>query len=436
MLKRVVTSVAVIVLAAFVLRTAIYWTSERGLPLPNNSSQPFGYETGRIARSIAEGHGFSSPLSIETGPSAWLTPVFPYLLAGIFKIFGVYSYTSGVVITILNICISAFTCIPIFYIGKRVGGMGVAAVAAWLWAVFPNAVLMPIEWIWDTSLAALAAALILWATMAIRDSQRLRDWVGYGLLWGVGLMINAAIFALVPFLFGWLALGLRGKSRLWLKLPAAALIMMGLCCVPWTVRNYVVFHKVIPFRSNFGLELWLGNNDQVPDTFAGFLHPNDYPPEREKFAQLGEIEYMKQKQAEAIQFMKSHPADTARFMWRRFIDNWIGMWDPVQDLWRSLILKGKIFLLFNLFVSLFGLMGLLFLYREKNPYAFPIAMFPLIYPIVYYVTHTSLRYRHPMDPMLIVSAAFAVVYPSLVMARRKKNAHIDAGLAGATADTN
>jgi 4-amino-4-deoxy-L-arabinose transferase-like glycosyltransferase len=428
MLKRAATSLLVIVLLAFAIRTIVFWTAELHARVSIITNQPFGYETGRIARSIAEGHGFSSPLSIESGPTAWLTPVFPYLLAGVFKVFGVYSYKSALVITILNISFSAFTCIPIFYIGKRVGGIGTAAIAAWLWAIYPNAVLIPIEWIWDTSLAALAAGLILWATLAIRDSERRKDWVGYGLLWGAGLMVNAAIFALVPFLFGWLALELRKKSRLWLQLPVAALILMGVVCVPWTIRNYVVFHKVIPFRSNFGLELWLGNNDQVPDTFAGFLHPNDYPPEREKFARLGEIEYMRQKQTEAFQFMRSHPADASRFFWRRFVDNWIGMWDPVQDMWHSLILAGRLFLLSNLFVSLFGLLGLLFIYREKSPYAFPIAMFPLIYSIVYYLTHTSLRYRHPMDPVMMVSAAYALGYPALVMARRKQNAQALAGL--------
>lgn len=424
MLKRIVTSVAVIVILAFAIRITVFWTAELHAKVSIITNQPFGYETGRIAKSIAEGHGFSSPLSIESGPSAWLTPVFPYLLAGVFKVFGVYSYKSAIVITFLDISFSAFTCIPIFFIGKRVGGLATAAIAAWLWAIYPNAVLMPIEWIWDTSLAALAAALILWATLAIRDSERLKDWIGYGLLWGAGLMVNATIFALAPFLLGWLALELHKRSRLWMQLPALALILMGIVCVPWTVRNYVVFHKVIPFRSNFGLELWLGNNDQVPDTFAGFLHPNDYPPEREKFAQLGEIEYMRQKQSEALQFMRNHPRDTLRFIWRRFVDNWIGMWDPVQDMWHALILTGRLFLIFNLFVSLFGLLGLLFIYREKNPYAFPIAMFPLIYPIVYYLTHTSLRYRHPMDPALMVSAAYVIAYPALMMARRKQNAQV------------
>src|ERR1039458_5652151 len=117
------------------------------------------------------------------------------------------------IITALNDLFSALTIIPIFFIGKRLAGTGLGASAAWYWAIFPNAVLMPFLWVWDTSLAALAAALILWATLAIRDSKRLKDWIGYGLLWGAGLMVNAAIFALAPFLFGWLALD-RKSTRL------------------------------------------------------------------------------------------------------------------------------------------------------------------------------------------------------------------------------
>jgi hypothetical protein len=434
-LKRAVTSLSIIIIIAFVIRLVVFTAilHERKLPVIDNV--PFGYETGSIARSIAQGKGFSSPFSTETGPTIWLTPIFPYLLAGVFKVFGVYTYNSMLIITTLNDAFSALTCIPIFFIAKRLGGVGLAAGAAWMWAIFPNAILMPAEWIWDTSLAALMAALILWATLTIRDSNRVRDWIGYGLLWGIGLMVNASILALAPFLLLWLALNLRKKGWRWIQLPAMTLIMMGIVCVPWTVRNYVVFHKVIMFRSNFGLELWLGNNSQVPDTWAGFLHPNDYPPEREKFVRMGEIEYMRQKQSEAIQFMESHPRDTLRFFWRRFVDNWMGTWDPIQDVWHTLPLDSRIALAANLFLVLFGLLGLLFLYREKNPYAFPIAMFPLVFPIVYYVTHTSLRYRHPIDPAMVVVATFALAYPGILIARRKREARFTAAASESPAES-
>src|SRR5690242_16784205 len=67
---------------------------------------PFGYETGKIAASIAEGHGFSNPLFAPTGPTAWMTPVYPYIIAGIFKIFGVYSTASALVVLTFNAIIS------------------------------------------------------------------------------------------------------------------------------------------------------------------------------------------------------------------------------------------------------------------------------------------------------------------------------------------
>jgi hypothetical protein len=42
-------------------------------------------ENGSIASSIVQGKGFANPYpQVETGPSAWVAPLFPYLLAAIF----------------------------------------------------------------------------------------------------------------------------------------------------------------------------------------------------------------------------------------------------------------------------------------------------------------------------------------------------------------
>ena len=108
-----------------------------------------------------------------------MAPVYPLLLAGVFGFSGPLPFTRRSA-TLLNILFSVLTCIPIFRIGRRVAGVGVAAGAAWLWAVFPNAILVPFECMWDASLAALLAAGILWATIEIADSLRVRDWMGMG----------------------------------------------------------------------------------------------------------------------------------------------------------------------------------------------------------------------------------------------------------------
>src|SRR6266536_3778153 len=74
----------------------------------------FGWEMGRIGASLCSGHGFSSPFGPATGPTAWEPPLCPYLIAGVFQAFGIYTRTSAFVLLVINSIFSALTCIPIF----------------------------------------------------------------------------------------------------------------------------------------------------------------------------------------------------------------------------------------------------------------------------------------------------------------------------------
>ena len=252
------TSLWLIMLVALALRLGYMWQFQSIHPRQGVSVIPFLFESGNIAHSLATGHGFSSPFRVDTGPTAWMTPLFPLLLAAIFRIFGAYTFHAWAATVLLNISCCTLACIPIYFAAKRIGGIALAAGAAWLWAIFPNAILMPVESMWDACISALLVATILWATLALEraestDSQRLRNWCAYGLLWGVALMFNATLAALFPFLAGWLAYRANQQNRVWLKNAAAAVVIIILCCVPWTIRNYRVFHHFVPLRSVLGL---------------------------------------------------------------------------------------------------------------------------------------------------------------------------------------
>src|SRR6266852_1307171 len=82
----------------------------------------FGYENGRVARSIALGQGVSNPLHGDSGPTAMIMPVYPVILASIFKIFGIYSKASAIAILSLNSLFSALTCLPIVLICRKLLG--------------------------------------------------------------------------------------------------------------------------------------------------------------------------------------------------------------------------------------------------------------------------------------------------------------------------
>src|SRR5579862_3334770 len=418
-LLRAARSLPLIVLVALLLRVGFAWDY-----VGQNSRQalavlPFLQESGNIAASLASGHGFSSPFRIETGPTAWMPPAYPWLLAGIFRVFGVRSYASFLAAVGLNIFCSAFTCIPIYFVGKRMSGIAVATVAAWLWAFFPNTILNTFESMWEASLAALLAAIILWATLAIEKSERWRDWVGYGLLWGVALLTNVTLISLLPLLLGWLAYrrrkaffsahGSDGLVSATFAKPTFAFGIAVLCCVPWTIRNYAVFHRIVPMRSTLGLQMWIGNNENPQEAWKEELHPIFNSGERARYVRMGEIEYMQEKQHEAVEFMLAHPARDVRQFASRFIATWSGGTPtPLQDFVRTPGLWFRCVLLFNLLVAIGAAVGIMVLWKQRSAYLFPIAVFPLVFPWAYYLTLVVPRYRLPVDPAVMLLTAVAL----------------------------
>lgn len=410
-LKRFFCSPVFIAGFAFALRMLLTYVVSRMAPAPVRPNLPYGYELGRVARAIAAGEGFSSPLRmVETGPTAWFTPIYPYFVAGIFKIWGIYSDMSQIIIETLNCAFAALTIIPIHGIAKRTFGESVAIGAVWAWVFLPTSLFYPILWIWDTALIGLFFSLIFWATLAMQEKRGLLPWAGYGALWVVGVLINPAILSLFPFFLGWLVWEARKCAASWAKPAAAAVLVFTIGLVPWTVRNYRVFGKFIVLRSNFGLELWLGNNPNVIDTWSQGSHPNENPAEAEKYTRMGEIAYMAEKQHEAFAFMRTHPRDTINFMFHRFVVHWLAVSDSPVDVWSNGGLYVRSFLVMNCLLTMLSLLGALYAYRARHPEAVPFALVLLIFPLVFYLTHSSPRYRFPMDPIIVVLAASGLAH--------------------------
>jgi 4-amino-4-deoxy-L-arabinose transferase-like glycosyltransferase len=408
-LRAAVTSIWIILLVALVVRLGFMWWYEAIHPKQAVSVIPFLFESGNIAHSLATGHGFSSPFRVDTGPTAWMTPAYPLFLAGIFRLFGAYTFHSWTAAVLLNIWCCTLACVPIFDVGKRMGGVGLAAGAAWLWAIFPNAILIPVESMWDASISALLVATILWATIALAESERMRDWCAYGLLWGVALLVNATLAGLLPFLLGWMVYRQHQQKRAWARRAVAAAVIVVFCCVPWTIRNYKIFHHFIPLRSVLGLQLWLGNNDQTQDIFRGDLHPIYNSGEREKYIALGEIAYMQDKKQEALQYMLSHPAREAHLIANRFISIWSGGTpDPLTDFIETPSLWFRFILVFNVLAAVGALSGIVILFWIRNACWCPVVVFPIVYPWAYYLTLALPRYRLPIDPIVLLLMALTL----------------------------
>jgi hypothetical protein len=403
----VLTSVWFIAAAALGTRVAFILNQQHKIPHQILATVPFEQETGSIAFALSQGKGFGNLFRQNTGPTAWLPPVYPFLLSLIFRIFGAFTVRSFFAAVLLNALFSVAATFSLYHLARLVASRTVAITTAWLWVFLPAGIMMPFEWIWDTSLSVLLATTLLWMTFHISDSASPKRWLAYGLLWAVALLTNPSLGIALPFFLIWAALRARNLVQLSWRIPAITFALILLSCLPWTIRNYSAFHRFILIRSSLPFELWIGNNDIFdPHAINGIQRITRFEETRH-YAQLGENAYLTEKWARAANFIRQKPALSLHLTGRRIIATWIGTEHPCSDFLHANSLLIRTILFCNFLLTLGTAAGVLLVARSKNPFAAPLAVFPMLYPLVYYVTHTSLRYRHPIDPIMIFLAVFA-----------------------------
>jgi len=412
-------SVFLIVLLAFTLRVAVIPFLLGDITNPARDHWDFGWEEGRIARSIASGQGFSSPLFGNTGPTAWTTPVYPYLVAGMFRVFGIYSQASAWAILTLNCLFSAVTSIPVYFIARQCFDRRSAHWAAGIWALFPYGVYFASGYVWGFCLDALMLTLVVWGTLAMKQETRPTRWMGYGLLWGAAALTNAVILSTLPFLLGWLVWRHARSKTPWLPNLAVAVLLLLVVVSPWFFRNYNTFHRFIPFRSTFWMIFWEGNTGDTSDLFPDWTNPAHNRTEMEAYARLGELGYVEQKKQASFDFIRHYPGLYLRLAAKRFIFTWTGFWSLRKD-----YLAGEPFAFPNIALSATLTVLLLFgAWRAMhfNPDDTSLLLLVLAsYPLVYYIAHSGAEYRHPIDPICVVLIGY---FASSLM-RRRRNANV------------
>jgi 4-amino-4-deoxy-L-arabinose transferase-like glycosyltransferase len=360
--------------------------------LPGNAWRGFyaNNESARIAWSVASGFGFSSPWPrTPLLPTAVEPPVYPYLLAGIFKVAGTYSDLSLWLAVELNAVLSALTAVLLLHLGRRVFGSSAGVLAAWIWAIWLYAAVISVR-LWESSLSGLLLLCGLLLLVKLADSLQPRRWLLFGALAGFAFLTNTTFLSLFPLFWIWLWLRYRHRrvscgKLLWSSIGVCALIL-----VPWTVRNYETFRRLMPVRDNLGLELWIGNHEGVTHLheFSGsfpLIDPGEYN-------QLGEMRFMETKRELALQFIRQHPAQFLVLCGQRCYSYWTA---PDPFTWLP--------------ISLLAWMGAIVGLRRRKAGTVPLAIVLLAFPLIYYVTHTWPTYRHPMEPVMVLLAAYAVV---------------------------
>jgi len=376
-----------------------------------NDHFEYGWEMGRIARALATGHGYSDPFEGRTGPTAWTPPLYPLLLAVVFKLFGVYSLTSAWVILAINSIFSAATAPAVYQIARRTfarnpDALKIALWSGWLWALYPAAMQYAVKWVWDMSLTACLFAWVIVLALKLRDEPALtRLWLVFGTLWGLIALSNSSLLAFLPFCMLWIVWPTRRNPG-----TLRRLILVSVCCCavvsPWVIRNYTSFHAFVPLRSNFGAELYESaqlENEGYP-TMATLPH-TQASPDFQRYKRLGELAYSREQGDRAKAIIQQHPGIFASHILRRIYFFWASVPHPTEHGWKGVVAETAREFSYA-FLSLAGLLGLALALRDRVPAAWLFFWAFAIYPLLYYVVTVQARFRHPLEPLICVLAVY------------------------------
>jgi hypothetical protein len=345
-----------------------------------------------LAASLLSSHCLCSPFGGTTGPSAFLAPGYPALVAAVFALLHPASHSSAVAIMLLQAVFGAATAAVLMLFTRRAFGIAAANVAGLIWALSPPAIYLPILF-WETSLSILLGTAIVTLSLWLRDDPTLRLGAALGVTMAAAVCVNPSLLPIALGCVGWIAYRLDRRS---LAAPALAAALLVALSAPWAVRNAVELHAFIPLRSNLGYELWQGNRPDSDGFFEPDLHPNINREEFSQYKQLGEVRYMADKSTAARDLIAARPGRFLTLTARRAFDFWTGIVRHSAGL-----VVGSIVL-----TSLLGFAGLTRLWLRNRALAAFFTLPLIFFPLPYYITHPDFRFRLVLDPILIALAAW------------------------------
>jgi 4-amino-4-deoxy-L-arabinose transferase-like glycosyltransferase len=332
------------------------------------------------------------------------------ILGAIFKLLGVYSRASAWAILCLDSLLNALMIPLIWETARRCFNQRVALWSAWIWALYPAAMQYAVKWVWEMTLTAFLFQLALVLALRIGNvgeereagnGQSWKNWLGFGAVWGLIALSNPSPLLFLPLCGVWM---LARSGRVWMRhLPKAFAAGVLFCALiaPWVFRNWQVLHAFIPLRSNFGVELYLGNGPGAQGFLMEYNHPSKDARQLALYHQMGEIRYSAWRGGEAKAAIQADRWLFLRNTLKRIYFFWFGVPNPqghpAADFFRSLNYG---------FASLSGLMGLFLMLCRRKTAAVLFAGALLLMPASYYMVTVHARFRHPLEPMILILSVY------------------------------
>ena len=202
----------------------------------------------QLATRLVEGRGYVNAAGM---PTAWRPPAYPVFVAGIYKIAGVDVQRA----TMVQVILGGLTVLMLTAVAAMILGWPRALIAGAIAAVYPAFVWLP-RLLFSENLSLFLMLVSLGTIILYLHTSRMIWIILFGVLCALNTLVRSGNLVL-PII---VAIGLLILHwRNWKQLAAPLLVMAVVFVVtllPWTIRNYRVFHHVIPVATQDGLTLY------------------------------------------------------------------------------------------------------------------------------------------------------------------------------------
>jgi len=388
-----------------------------------------GWEAYWIAQALADGKGYSFPSTnrwlfdlVADGsfyPTAWVDPLYTYILAGMICLFGDYHQLAA---GLFNLFLLFMVFGLVYRLGERLvsAPAGVLAVLLLALGPFPS-----LAFIMNNTMLA-AFFIVVSALFLLRY---LEEPAHVGAVW-LGLVLGLTVLAcpsaqlFIPVTA--ISIIFWGRKRFSIAVTQATLvlIMAAIIIFPWATRNHSVFDEIVPVRNGAGQIAFIG----VVAT-AGTVAPeklkSDIKPEwRAETPRSAIFQALNHEKRQALErFQSEYVKEVAP-------TGYSEMNEAQRDKW--LLQEAKTFLISNpilsmelaiakmeVFVRSLGVLGvctfLLAMFAGlialQNATAMTLVLWVGSYagPFLLIVCYFG-RYRAPIEPLIVVLAAFSICW--------------------------
>jgi hypothetical protein len=373
-----------------------------------------------LARRVLAGAGFSFasdwwPATRAYQPTAHWSYPFTLYLAGVYALTGLHPLMARLIQATVAGVVQPWL---VWRIGSRVFGQQVGVIAAALTAAYAYFVYYAGALITET-FYTLAVLWMLDVAIRLGDaspgepragSVRARLWLELGLAVGLAGVLRQALLLFVPGLIAWLL----WRRRLILRGFLLSLTIMTLLIAPWTLRNYSAFGRFVLLNTNAGYAFFWANHPVYGDNFVPILSDAEYASLiPEDLRGLDEAALDQALLQAGMRFVADDPPRYLRLSASR-IKEYFKFWpssdsSPLSNTFRVL----------SFGISMpFILLGLLLALprprsataRQRRTSVGLLYLFITTYTAIHLLSWALIRYRVPVDAVLMLFAALAITH--------------------------